>query len=101
VIPGLPYCVGTTDAPYPLWLFWVPLLVSETMLFVLAIRHGFWERWRDGPARGRRWQLHVNPPRRSSRGERLHWIVDVLIRDQLIYFVMWVLPSFQLGVGKG
>ncbi|GBE84248.1 hypothetical protein SCP_0602260 [Sparassis crispa] len=68
-IPGIKFCVAT-GVSHHFWTFWVPMLVSESVLCVLALYRGF-ENYYGGTL--------------FRTGKRL---VEVLIRDSVFYFVV-------------
>ncbi|KAH9950707.1 hypothetical protein B0H21DRAFT_818878 [Amylocystis lapponica] len=69
-IPGLPFCVASGVAHH-FYAFWIPMLVSETVLCGLAIFRGA-QNYRGGRTR-------------IQKGKRM---VEVLIRDSVFYFVV-------------
>ena len=72
-IPGTPFCVPLN---LPGWLFtyWIPMLVSESVLCALAIYRGV-----------------QNTRRGTTLFQTGRKLVATLIRDAVIYFVMYVL----------
>ncbi|KAL6300315.1 hypothetical protein BKA93DRAFT_829143 [Sparassis latifolia] len=68
-IPGIKFCVAT-GVSHHFWTFWVPMLVSESVLCALALYRGF-QNYYGGTL--------------FRTGKRL---VEVLIRDSAFYFVV-------------
>jgi len=71
VIPGkLVFCVPHNISEY-FWMFWVPMLMNESLLCGLALFRGFQA------------FTSSSPPFRSGRH-----LVEILIRDSVFYFVI-------------
>lgn len=69
-IPGLPFCTRGT-APIGFYHFWIPVLFSESVLCGLAVFRGV-QRY-----------LHRSPDYRTRQP-----LLDILIRDSILYFLM-------------
>lgn len=104
MIPGLPFCVPT-GLSKNFWTYWIPLLACESLFCALALFRAFAEGLSEHASDARNvWQTRG---RRAWSGEggafarRLmsvfrngQRIVDVLIRDSIIYFLVYVpLPA--------
>lgn len=75
LIPGMPFCdiIGVSTHFYAVW---IPPLIQETLLLGLALFRGFKKFFSDAPA--------------FRSGHRL---VEILIRDSILYFVVYVHPN--------
>jgi hypothetical protein len=78
LIPGLSFCV-VLNLPTWFWAYWVPLLISEALLCALALPQTL----RAGSAIPRS-QL------KSGIFDSTRRLVDVMIRDSLMYFLVYV-----------
>lgn len=101
MIPGLPFCVPT-GLSKNFWTYWIPLLACESLLCALALFRAFAGGFSDSvqdarnprQTRGRRaWRGDGGAIARRlmnvfRNGQR---IVDVLIRDSILYFLVYVL----------
>ncbi|KAH8103348.1 hypothetical protein BXZ70DRAFT_1005772 [Cristinia sonorae] len=70
VIPGVPFCVPL-ELPKTFYAFWIPLLISETLLCGLALWRGL--------------QNYLSRKSLYQSGRRL---VEILIRDSFLYFLV-------------
>lgn len=70
VLLGVPTCMPTNIPKY-LYAFWIPILAFETLLCGLAVFRGFQN-------------IRLRPSIYYSGKE----IVDVLLRDSVVYYVM-------------
>jgi hypothetical protein len=89
-LPGLHFCV-TTHTPKYFWTFWIPFLMSESILCGLAIFRAFSDGTPDAVSNNlpRHWRKRIAPRRRvNGIFNRTAGIVDVLIRDSILYFLV-------------
>jgi len=70
MIPGLPFCVPGGDL-HLFYTFWIPLLISESLLCGLAVYRGIYLH-----------RLHGSTFRSGNR------LVEFLIRDSVVYFLV-------------
>jgi hypothetical protein len=105
-LPGTPFCVPH-GLPKTYWVVWVPILAFETFLLALAVRRavvgGFVEaaerewnsRSRSGGGRQRAWRERAQAPWMRTKYlagllVKTQRIVDILIRDSILYFLVYV-----------
>jgi len=70
MIPGLPFCVPT-QTPSIFYAFWIPILISETVLCALALWRGL-----------QSYSQHGTLFQSSKK------LIEVLIRDSFLYFLI-------------
>lgn len=92
--PGVHFC-ASTHASKLFWTFWIPFLVSESLLCALAIFRAFsYETTSDLPPvqynrRGKLWKRRIANRRRiDGVFDRTNSIIAVLIRDSILYFLV-------------
>ena len=82
----LPHTRSTVCVPSGLpgdfYAFWIPMLISESVLCGLALFRGF-QSYRPG----------------SNVFQSGRRIIEILVRDSLSYFVMYVLPVYPFRSG--
>lgn len=78
-IPGFPFCIPF-DVPSYLYAFWIPILAFESLLCGMALFRGFQA-------------FHY----RQSVFQSGRHLVTLLLRDSIVYFLMWATVVFVLS----
>ncbi|TDL17918.1 hypothetical protein BD410DRAFT_793793 [Rickenella mellea] len=76
ILPGIPICLPI-GAPSHFYAFWIPILIMETLLCVLACYRGY--------------KSYMVQASTQNRGRR---ILEILVRDSILYFLVMFATYF-------
>lgn len=77
LIPGFPFCIPSNVEEY-FYTFWIPIIAFESLLCGMALFRGF--------------QAFSYRHTLFKSGRHL---VSILLRDSIVYYLMWVCPNFH------